>query len=539
MYLNFMYPDVVSRMSTNPTTDQPDYTPWSLTYATAFDMSTTTIPSRSGRGSVALGIDTQCQSAQAATAMTFAGWLTPPQSAHESRRGSLAQSAMSDAPYFAVPARDSFSQPVTPMNSFGQTGDVFVQQCTKQSHGHQLCASYTTPREDLVEGLAAHHSLSHHSCGSLGKQDLASMYASSLEMRHDISGSLRMSLDEQGPRTEWYDHQQLSGPVMDDQILQSSLFRSNDQHIATAMSSSSHYLNASVEHGFLDPTAATVSFPQHPQFVVPSQVSPSDDCMQELYSGLSTPEYSDDRLASRFGSSSASFSTWKCATPPAQSDVYLTQSSEEDFVATHTSSITSPTPWNPQQGGLSADLHDSLPLQPRKRSARKAKSIQPRMSIPAWNFDLELEGNWKVGLDKAGEMSYVVKPSEMSANRHQCKHAGPDGEECRAAFARMEHLRRHEVKHKSGKRPFPCNLPGCRHAPIGISRPDNAGDHFKTHLKCTPAGRRNHHFEWPDVKDCIVNTRFEKPGTGLKLIANLERWIRKEPKAESQRKHLE
>ena len=94
----------------------------------AFNMSSTvTTPSRHARGMPLPDIDTRTLYMKPATALTFGGWLTPPQSAHESRRGSLAQSFQSDAPFSNASSIGAVSTPATPMHFSGHGGDPFSQ----------------------------------------------------------------------------------------------------------------------------------------------------------------------------------------------------------------------------------------------------------------------------------------------------------------------------------------------------------------------------------------------------------------------------
>jgi hypothetical protein len=81
-------------------------------------------------------------------------------------------------------------------------------------------------------------------------------------------------------------------------------------------------------------------------------------------------------------------------------------------------------------------------------------------------------------------------------------------------------LKRHEGSHSGiDERKYWCPL-----CPRKIGRPDNAGDHFKTHLRPKTSGKRNEHFDWPQVQDSIWEAYDDKK-VAKKLLDGLRRWI--------------
>ncbi|KAI5168352.1 hypothetical protein PAEPH01_0065 [Pancytospora epiphaga] len=62
--------------------------------------------------------------------------------------------------------------------------------------------------------------------------------------------------------------------------------------------------------------------------------------------------------------------------------------------------------------------------------------------------------------------------------------------ECKRAFKRLEHLKRHQKMH-TGERPYKCLFPGCYKA---FSRSDNLNSHYKTHN--VPRRKPYHPFEY-------------------------------------------
>lgn len=141
--------------------------------------------------------------------------------------------------------------------------------------------------------------------------------------------------------------------------------------------------------------------------------------------------------------------------------------------------------------------------------------------------------------------SLIRNPHTPAAPKpHVCRHpkAGATGGICGSRFERSEHLKRHQNMH-SNERQFQCPFTKhsnpakkCKHEK-GVSRSDNAGDHFKSHLKDTKKGRRNPQLQWPEIKEAIL---FEyDPKAARKLITNLEKWIREKDDGLYQRHWLD
>ncbi|KAF2860199.1 hypothetical protein K470DRAFT_197486, partial [Piedraia hortae CBS 480.64] len=103
------------------------------------------------------------------------------------------------------------------------------------------------------------------------------------------------------------------------------------------------------------------------------------------------------------------------------------------------------------------------------------------------------------------------------SKQHVCDELDEDGKICGSRFERSEHLKRHKTKH-SLQRKYPCPLEGCKGA---MARGDNAGDHFKTHLKGPRKGQRNRHIKWPELHSCLLMAYDEREAT--KMIAKLQK----------------
>lgn len=171
---------------------------------------------------------------------------------------------------------------------------------------------------------------------------------------------------------------------------------------------------------------------------------------------------------------------------------------------------------------------------PAARRPRKVAAPGRAFMEYEWNNGLHvrLEGRpFLVERDASGRLSGILTDrgmpgSERDTKPHKCLHQDtPHSRPCGRSFERSEHLKRHMGMHSS-ERPYPCPLPGCDKR---IGRPDNAGDHFKTHLRPPSKGKRNKHCDWPTLERCILAEYAEKPAT--KLLNNLRKWIAQENRA--------
>lgn len=112
-------------------------------------------------------------------------------------------------------------------------------------------------------------------------------------------------------------------------------------------------------------------------------------------------------------------------------------------------------------------------------------------------------------------------------SKYKCKLKNAEGLECKQAFDRVEHLRRHEQTH-SGEKPFVCVIPPMRNEKDEevrcgrpFSRRDNLRDHYKTHLSKAKAGRNGRiGFE----KFYQILREKEEPEEAEKTITMLEKW---------------
>ncbi|KAI7686763.1 hypothetical protein KC353_g20480, partial [Hortaea werneckii] len=98
-------------------------------YSMSSNLST---PSRHRPGFDLPDLDTRTHDPKHATAVSFGGWLTPPQSAHESRRGSLANSLDPEQTFCAHP-NGAISMPVTPVHVNNYSHNPLRSQWTQHT----------------------------------------------------------------------------------------------------------------------------------------------------------------------------------------------------------------------------------------------------------------------------------------------------------------------------------------------------------------------------------------------------------------------
>ena len=257
---------------------------------------------------------------------------------------------------------------------------------------------------------------------------------------------------------------------------------------------------------------------QHPQIVVPSQLSPQDGCADHAFGEYLSPEHGMHDIQSSFASSSTSFGDYEDIDPPSPLEGYFDNSGEEGYLMVKEEVPSSPA--------LAASMI-------RKR--RSTKRNRGTRSRHCWYQEVNFDGASQIEVRCEGrpfplpticpgpdDKLYTVERAR-SSKQHMCDFVLDNGKVCGARFDRSEHLKRHGGSHeKKEKRRFPCPLPKCKAERIG--RPDNAGDHFKTHMRLEKTGKRNGYFEWEVIQNAIW-THYEDQKAAKKLLANLQRWI--------------
>ncbi|KAK4574954.1 hypothetical protein LTR86_000804 [Recurvomyces mirabilis] len=495
-------------------------------------MSTTSTPSR--RGADVPGIDTHFDPEKHSTALSYAGCLTPPQSAHESRRGSLAYGSFPDASYNHGVTLPCFSQPVTPMQAVSPCAHDFTQQW----HQHTSTPAHQTAQHAVAypvqhvptASLAAY--FQQPTCGSASEYGLSD----------------HVPLDQAWPapqRMEWtsqHDYNHI--PDYSGVSLSSSLLQSQTGLSAAPNLSSSSYADGMYAQGALDLHTAhpghsdvfgtSSAQVEHPQqiTVAPSMLTPDDGYVMQPYQEYSSPNGARQTLAGSFSTSYGSFSSPDYDVPTSSVDTY--PYSDEEYVLVK-GEYLSPAP-----GMSRTSTKDSRAARRRRSIARAPRIAHGQRYHSHWvggaatGIKCEIIGDACDATYDVGGLSFPTSIAKQCRKLHRCNHVDENGEPCLRAFERGEHLKRHMASH-SEKRKYGCGLPECKHQK-GISRGDNAGDHFRTHLKDTERGRRNKKFEWPEVRSFIEKKYDEKESK--RLITNLTKWIRTRNEGSCQRRYL-
>lgn len=465
------------------------------------------------------GIDNRNHYDSKSAMMSCHGLPTPPHSALESRRPSLQFSAMADYGTSAGSAVGAFSHPSTPVRGLSRHGDSF-----NQSWGEQAVSASNTPSNHLVHSLSGTHlsqpllqpAFQSQQAYQGAELEYVGPYTDSQEQH--AGGTLGSSV-EASPHGMWHAQQHAHTPMRTDVSagLGPPLFAMSHQLVPETstpdplgMHTSSIYeqqpYHAPVEsfHGY--GTMHDTTYTQ-PQVVVPSQLSPLDDFDQQ-YHALARAHNMPEGYATSFDSSTGIMDDFEMVRPPSPSSAYFAQSEDEESYTT----IKSERFANPL-----CSMQRSKSGRPRRRSSKRVRNglshIEYRHTIG--NIDVRCGFNPHDGIPAA---------SSSPRKSFRCKHLLSNGMECGTSFERSEHLKRHAKKHSDVKE-YPCPMPECGRA---IQRPDNAADHFKTHLKPDKKGKRNKHFDWCFLRRSIAqayNDSEQDRKRAAKLLDNLQKWI--------------
>lgn len=476
-------------------------------------MSATSTPHRHPRGVTVPFIDTRAPSPKKATALQCAGWLTPPQSAHESRRGSLAYSSYPNKPYPALSTTTTFSLPSTPSRIVPNHSNLVAQPFSQEQLPQDIPTTLSTCHltQDLISlGVNSQpaYDISHDAAWQTD--------AAVLSGPDDYTGHFSSEQAE----SLWNEHSMITGEFLQQPVgLHTTLFP-----IGHGLDTNFHVVPQADENNscsLIDTSVSSASFQyntlppagyQSPEIVEPAfttMVNPHDAYGDQHYQMLASPDSSPQDMSASFGSSFASFEEIQTPSPDVDfgSDI-------DGFVMVKGDVENSPA--------SAADFKPCGTRSGLRKSAkrtRKTQRIQQRKNINNTGIDVELAGEG-MSFDANGQICRI--DHRKKSKPFVCVHEDQNGIRCDRAFARSEHLKRHMSMH-SPVRLYPCVLPDCNKK---IGRSDNACDHFRTHLQLKGRNKRNNHHHWRELERRIRIAYSQKRAD--KITANLLRWLEKE-----------
>ena len=474
-----------------------------------------TTPTRTTGG---IRIDTK------STSRSCHGLYTPPSSAHESRRPSFSYNSLSEVPYSANASTYAYSQPTTPVHNLNSNTEAFDRSLSRAIEP-QACLStnwQATSHCDSTPEQGLHAMFQHHAVSEPSAAHGLSTYTSCAEPHMGLfdlqTHTVLNTANDYGtqptatgtglfPACPGLSHETVSPVSMYDDGFAS--FHPPQQDFESSTFAS---LNAY--------DSQTTAVLQHPQVIVPSQLSPHDDSMHPYINGYASPMQTHVGSTS-FASSAASFGEFELMNAPSPLEEYFDQSEEDGYLDVKMEASDLP------MGSSAARRHRKSNGTSRRRSSQRFQNSSKRGECwyrhDAGSIEIRCEGKpFKL---PTNPHQPVIKVDVARKHKlHPCTFMKPDGTLCGCSFDRSEHLKRHMGSHNPDRK-YMCPIQGCKSAQKGgIQRPDNAGDHFKTHLRGAKKGKRNDHIGWPELHNLIVQTYDDKK-VAKKLLDNLRRWV--------------
>lgn len=476
-------------------------------------MSSLTTPTRISPRLVIPGLDTKSPANDMATAITYAGLHTPPQSAHESRRPSI-QPSWSDAPYSAGASGFACSHPTTPIHRIQNGHDNFV-------HGWSDADIASSGASRHLDQHIVDSGFSNHGCHTPAVHGLPP-YPNAPQ--HISADAFSLHFNPGLPSTEAWTRPGQSANTFAAQTayLGSELFP-----ITQSLPSESTFPGLAFPHSEPALHGLNVNFdvtairPVHdhgvhqgplyhnPQVIVPSQLSPQDAYDHSQFDEYADLGQSTNAISNSFESSSVMFDSFEAMDPPSPMEAYFDHSEDEDYFVIKTEE----TSFDPRTHRSATASRFSVASK-RRSSKRLRSERRPWHRHETGGIEVQCEGK-QFRLDRP--VKYVAGNGRKL---HVCTYL-KEGKECGAGFERSEHLKRHVGSHTK-ERPYVCPLDKCDKK---IQRPDNACDHFKTHLRPPKKGKRNHYVEWPDLQHAIWE-KFEDKKKARKILENLTKWYK-------------
>ncbi|KAK6438618.1 hypothetical protein LTR95_005173 [Oleoguttula sp. CCFEE 5521] len=494
-------------------------------------MSTTTTPQRHVRDT------TRSLFERPASALQYGGYYTPPQSAHESRRPSLACSTYSEMPFSAASTATSFSLPPTPIHAehmhpqqhpvYGRQSSNGLLPALNASFGscHQSTRSFEHLGFDLAVDAKANET------------DMWSMQVTQTSQIQPHPGYNSI---------QSFDHNQLG--FQNSQVVGTNFDRQASGLHKTLLSASLNMLSgyATDTSAHLEPTWSFCegvaselplqyddAYQNIPTSVALAELSPQDDYATHQYSSYSSPP-NEPALSSGFASSAASSFAAGFTEPPSLMIDYSFE--DEDYVVVKAEATTSPAPIPRYGRGAS---HSADRARDRRRVSKRQRKAQNTQIRDFHGIEFKTEGD-NIAFGPGG-----IVPNWDTPNRKPrvCNFLLSNGSRCPQGFLRSEHLKRHSLSHANKADCLLwCPVVKDDHTLCFFrsDRSDNTRDHFKTHLIPKPNGKRNERKPWVYLRDRILEEYTESAGrtpkdgekifkAGREIVSKLQKWLETTP----------
>lgn len=512
-------------------------------------------PTQHGHGVPVHGIELRDSFEKQAALLALNRWpSTPPQTARELKGRSITYPTFSDALEPAPSSEAGSSQPVTPVHNMGHSLDRFAQHW---SDGVDVQVDLTTSLNDgcaLGQAQPPFSDAFHQQamCGTTGVIE-SPIYAPACRTSYRDAPTIDVKAMAFTAAEHWIQPHEspkrinlhvcdpeatLFQTVHDldhENALRAALYPSPAPSMAGSLEQSSF------PHCAAGGTTSTSFMHPHVRTVVPSQLSPHED-----YSTDPCPAYAPDDHVPRsfsgsFDSASIGFSGWQSAAMESPVETYFDCSDEDAMITVkdeHPETPPGDSTYDECQLPTPSHERHQVKRAPLKRS-RKASAHNKAWFEGSTSFaDVRFEGSPFIILEgPPGGRPRCIPLNAKQAKPHHCMHKDKNGVRCGQSFERSEHLKRHMGSH-SDVRPFPCPLKGCIQK---IGRPDNASDHFKTHLRGPSKGQRNNHCSFEELADALLAHKKYTEKMATKILTKLSKWVatelEKAPENANERTH--